>query len=104
MKYLDCPLKYIGQTGRTFHTRCKEHTHAIRSNNGNSGYSYHIPNTGHTYGIITDTMDVIKKENKGTHLNTLEKYHTYTYTYIKLVKKDYTQTTHTSILSSTKCS
>jgi hypothetical protein len=53
-----CP---IGQTGRAFHTRYKEHIQAIRSNNGNSGYS-NILNMGHTYGNITDTMDVIKTE------------------------------------------
>jgi hypothetical protein len=35
MKCLDCPLKYIAQTGRAFHTRYKEHIQAIRSNNGN---------------------------------------------------------------------
>jgi hypothetical protein len=64
MKCLDCPLKYIGQTGRAFHTRCKEHKQAIRSHNGNSGYSNHILNTGHTYGNITDTMDVIKQRKK----------------------------------------
>jgi hypothetical protein len=43
--------------------------------NGNSGYSTNILNTGHTYGTITDTMDVIRTGRKGRHLNTLEKYH-----------------------------
>jgi hypothetical protein len=59
MKCLDCPLRYIGQTGRAFHTRYKENIQAIRSNNGNAGYSNHILNTGHTYGSITGTMDII---------------------------------------------
>jgi hypothetical protein len=71
IKCLDCPLRYIGQTGRAFHTRYKEHIQAIRSNNGNSGYSNHILNTGHTYGNITDTMDIMKTEKKGKHMNTL---------------------------------
>jgi hypothetical protein len=48
MKYLGCPLKYIGQTGRTFHTRYKEHIHAVRNNNSNSGYSNHILKTQDT--------------------------------------------------------
>jgi hypothetical protein len=61
MKCLDCPLKYIGQTGRTFNTRYKEHTQVIRNNNSNSGYSNHILNTEHTYGTITDTIDIIKE-------------------------------------------
>jgi hypothetical protein len=47
MKCMNCPLKYVGQTGRTFNTRCKEHIHAIRRNNANSGYSSHILRTGH---------------------------------------------------------
>jgi hypothetical protein len=77
MKCLDCPLKHIGQTGRTFHTRYKEHIHAITSNNGNCRHSNHILNTGHIYGTMTDTVDVIKIEKKGKHLDTLEKCHTY---------------------------
>jgi hypothetical protein len=76
LKCLDFPLKYVGQTGRTFKTRYKEHIHDIRSNNSNSGYSSHILNTGHTYGTITDTMEIITRR-KGKHLNALEKYHIY---------------------------
>jgi hypothetical protein len=59
MKCLDCPLRYIGETGRTVKIRYKEHIQAIRNNNSNSGYSNHILNMGHTYGTITVTMDVI---------------------------------------------
>jgi hypothetical protein len=55
MKCLDCPLKYIGQTGRTFNIRYNEHIHAIRKNNSNSGYSNHILNTWHTDGTVTDS-------------------------------------------------
>jgi hypothetical protein len=47
MKCLDCPWKYIGQTGRTFNQRYKEHIQAIRSNCNKSGYSNHILNTEH---------------------------------------------------------
>jgi hypothetical protein len=50
---------------------------AIRNNHNNSGYSNHILNTGHTYGTIKDTMDIIRKGHKGKHLNT---------TFIELVK------------------
>jgi hypothetical protein len=72
---MDCPLKYIGQTGRIFRTKYEEHIEAIRNNNSNSGYSDHILNTGHAYRSISDTMKVVKIEKKGKHLNTLEKYH-----------------------------
>jgi hypothetical protein len=74
MKCLDCPLKYIGQTGRAFNIRYTEKLHDIRHNN-NSGYANHILNTGHTYGTIEDTMEVIRKGQKGKNLNTVEKYY-----------------------------
>jgi hypothetical protein len=60
-----------------FVTRYKEHILAIRNNNSNSGYSNHILNTGHTYGTITDTMELVKIGKKGRHLNTVEKCHIY---------------------------
>jgi hypothetical protein len=74
---MDCPLKYVGQTGRTFNKRYKEHIHDIRTNNSNTGYTNHILNTGHTYGTITDTMEIMETERKGKHLNMLERYHIY---------------------------
>jgi hypothetical protein len=74
---MDCPMEYIEQTRRTFNTRYKEHIYDIRSNNSNSGYSNHILNTGHAYGTMTDTMDIITTGRKGKQLNTLERYHIY---------------------------
>jgi hypothetical protein len=55
MKCLDCPLKYVGQTGRTFNALYKEHIQVVRTNNNNSGYSNHILNTGRTYDTASDT-------------------------------------------------
>jgi hypothetical protein len=93
-KIADCPLKYIRQRGRTFNIRYKEHIQAIRNNNSNSGYSNHILNTGHTYGTITDIMEIIKTGKKGRHLNTLEKYHVYRISKDNLHMNDtYTYTT-----------
>jgi hypothetical protein len=71
IKCLDCPLRCTGQTGRIFQIRYKEYIQAIRNNNSNTGYLNHILNTGHTYGTISDTMDIIRKGRKGRHLNTL---------------------------------
>jgi hypothetical protein len=76
LKCLDCPPKYIGQTGRAFHTRYKEHILAVKNNDGNSGYSNHILNTGHKYGPITDTMDIIKTQKRKTHQHTRKIPHT----------------------------
>jgi hypothetical protein len=78
-----------GQTGQTFHTTYKEHIQAIRNNNGNTGYLNPVLNTGHAYRSITDTMEVVKIEKKGKHLNTLEKYHIYK------MGKNRLHTTHT---------
>jgi hypothetical protein len=89
MKCLGCPLKYIGQIGRTFHTRYKEHIHNDRNNDRNSGYSNHILNTGHKCGTITDTMDIIRTHRK--QLNTLGKY------YIYKVSKDNLQMNDTNM-------
>jgi hypothetical protein len=72
MKCLDCSLKYAGYAVRTFNITYKEHIQAIKNNNINSIYSNHILNTGHTYGIITDTVDIIQTEKEGKHLNSLE--------------------------------
>jgi hypothetical protein len=71
MKCMDCPLKYAGQTGQTFYTRYNGHIQAIRNNNGNSGYSNHILNTGHAYGCVADEMKIINIEKKGKQLNAL---------------------------------
>jgi hypothetical protein len=36
-----------------------------------------IQYTGHSYGKIEDTMDVVRMGRKGKHVNTLERYHIY---------------------------
>jgi hypothetical protein len=97
MKCLDCPLKYIGQTRQTFNIRCKEHIHDIRSNNSNSGCSNRILNTGHTYGTICHTMDVVTTGRKGEHLNTLERYHIYRISRDNLHMNDTYNDTHNPI-------
>jgi hypothetical protein len=81
---MDCPLKYIGQTGRTLNIRYREHIHDIRSNNSNSRCSNHIMNTGHAYGTIADTTEIITGR-KEKYLNTLERYHIH-----KISRKIYT--------------
>jgi hypothetical protein len=77
--------------------RYKEHIQAIRSNNGKSGYLNHILNTGHTYGNITDTMEIINTEKSGKHINTLERYHIYKISKHKLHMNDTHIETHNPI-------
>jgi hypothetical protein len=49
----------------------------IKSNNSSTGYSKHILEARHSYNTIENTMEVIKIGQKGTYLNTLEKYYIY---------------------------
>jgi hypothetical protein len=86
---MDCPLKYVGQTGRIFNKRYKQHIYDIRTNNSKKGYANHILNTGHTYGTITNTMEIMETERKGKHLNTLERYHIYKASKDKIVWRIY---------------
>jgi hypothetical protein len=58
LTYKACPHYYIGQTGGTFNIRYKEHMRNI-NNNKKTGYMQHILNTGHTYGSINDTMEIM---------------------------------------------
>jgi hypothetical protein len=58
-------MKYIGETGRRFST--KEHIHNIRHNSNSTGYSEHILNTGHRYGTMENTMDIIETNKKGQY-------------------------------------
>jgi hypothetical protein len=73
----ECPAFYIGQTGRNFGTRFKEHINDIRFNREKTGYSHHILNTGHQRAKNTDTMEFLEIRQKGQYLNTLERFHIY---------------------------
>jgi hypothetical protein len=70
MKSLQCPLKYIGQKGEHSVPDTKNTKYVLsEKNNSNSGYSNHILNTLHTFGPVTDNVDIVKKGKKGKHLN-----------------------------------
>jgi hypothetical protein len=77
LKCADCPLQYIGQMGRTFKVRFKEHIRDIRNNKSTSGHVQRILDTGHACGKMNEIMDIVKVQEKGKHLNTSEKYHLY---------------------------
>jgi hypothetical protein len=83
---LECGGAYVGQMGRKFRTRYKEHIRDIRNNKENMGYSHHILSTGRVYGTLEDTLQIVKIQSKGPHLNTLERFHIYIYIYIYIRK------------------
>jgi hypothetical protein len=82
------PIKYIGQTGRTFYTRYKEHKWAIRNNNSYSGYSIHMLSTGHAYRNITDNR-IMKRKKESIWIDWR-----IPYIYIRVVETDDTGMTH----------
>jgi hypothetical protein len=69
---LDCPKKYIRQTGRIFKKRYKGHIHATHNNRSDMGYSPHISDTGHTYRNIESIFEVIKKGRKEKFLDSFK--------------------------------
>jgi hypothetical protein len=73
----DCPLKYVGQTGRTFKIRFKEHIRGIKNNGQNSKFAQHIVDTTHAYRTIDQTMKILHIGKKVRALGTYERFHIY---------------------------
>jgi hypothetical protein len=71
----NCNKAYVGQTGRNFRTRYKEHRRAFQYNTHQSKFAVHLQDHGHSFGTIENVMEVLKIQGKGTHLNTVEKYY-----------------------------
>jgi hypothetical protein len=77
LKCQNCSCVYIGQTGRNFKIRYKENIQDIKNNRSKTGFSQHILDTGHAYDKIENTMEILKFQEKGKYLDTLEKFHIY---------------------------
>ena len=71
----DCHKAYVGQTGRDFYTRFKEHKRAFQYNTTQSKFAQHLLTHGHTFGNLENTMEIIQLHKKGFHLNTIERFH-----------------------------
>jgi len=75
---LKCPdfnKVYVGQTGRSFQIRFNEHKNAFKTNSHTSNYAKHLNEHTHPFGSIQNTMQILRRHNKGSHLNTLEHFH-----------------------------
>jgi hypothetical protein len=78
LKCNSCQPSYIGQTGRNFKDRYKEHIRSIRTNKPNTKYAQHILDTQHAYGPVSNTMYILLPiERKGQLMNTWERFHIY---------------------------
>ena len=58
-----CHKAYVGQTSRNLKSRCRKHIRYIKNNDPRSVYALHILNCRHEYGIIDDTMTLLKQIN-----------------------------------------
>ena len=71
----DCNMKYIGQTGRSFKVRFKEHFHDFKYNNSKSKYATHLLENHHSMGTIDDTLEILHTTHKGRSMNTMEQFY-----------------------------
>jgi len=69
----DCNSVYIGQTGRTFKTRFKEHRPDPRTTHQKSSFSQHLVDLGD----IGTSLDILHVCSKGRKLVTLEELEIY---------------------------
>jgi len=72
LKCKTCNKVYIGQSGRAIGIRFKEHMRYIRSNNSTSAYAAHILDNRHEYGTKEGTLKLLKKCQKGKHMDCWE--------------------------------
>jgi hypothetical protein len=68
-----------------FYTQFKEHLQSIKNSNTNSKSAKHPHNNKYEFGPIEEIMDALHVINKGNHMNTLQKF--YTYSKYKQTKK-----------------
>ena len=88
---LNCPacnMRYIGQTGRPFLTRYREHYRNYKHNNGTSKNAQNVLEHKHSIGSIHNTMEILHVMRKGKLMDTWEKFHVYQETKSGLQIKD----------------
>jgi len=73
----ECNKVYVGQMGRSFTQRFKEHRNTFKSNRNTSNYTKHDLEHLHPFGPIQETMQVLQYQRKGTHPNTIERFFIY---------------------------
>ena len=58
--------------------RFREHEYAFKTNSHTSNYAKQILEQSYSFGPIQDTMQILQYQNKGNHLNTIERFYIYT--------------------------
>jgi len=70
-------MRYIGQTGRSFHTTFKEHFHDLKYNIRKSNFATHLIDNKHSIGPINEIMEILYTTTKGRFMDTIERFHIY---------------------------
>ena len=68
----ECDKQYVGQTGRPFHIRYKEHAREYKYATNKSNYAKHLLDNQHAIKSMEECMAVLHATRKGPMLNTLE--------------------------------
>lgn len=71
LKCSDCDATYIGQTGRSFTDRIKEHERSWRLGKEDSAFAQHLTTEGHAFDI-TNNVTTLHICDKGRKLDALE--------------------------------
>jgi hypothetical protein len=71
----ECNKQYIGQTGRSFRGRYKEHAREYNYATNKSNYAKHLLDTQHPLKPIDDCMTTLDTTKKGSMLNTIERFY-----------------------------
>lgn len=74
----NCNCFYIGQTGRNFLTRYREHVRI--SENNQSSFYLHLRNENHSALNIENALTILHKIPKGIEMNILEEFEIYIHT------------------------
>jgi arginyl-tRNA--protein-N-Asp/Glu arginylyltransferase len=87
----DCSKAYVGRTGGGFRARFNEHRNTYRFNHRTSNFATHLIEESHSFGPIHNTIQILKRHTKGTHLNTIEQF----YIYAEYVNNNHLNDKHT---------
>ena len=77
LKCSTCGKIYVGQTGRPFSIRFREHKHDFKYMSQKSRFAQHLLEEGYPLDTMANTMDVTHFAKKGRMMDTLEKFHIY---------------------------
>jgi len=70
----ECNMKYIRQTGRSFHVRFKVHFCDFKYENAKSKFVQHLLQNKHSTGPMEDLMEILQITRKNRMMNTFERF------------------------------